>query len=321
MLPYAVRRLALVVSIVWAISFGAFVSFGLSFDPTFPYALDTSAQGREYRRQLIAQFHLHDPILTRYWLWFEGLFTHGFGTTVLGGLGREFPSNQIGPTILSAASVTAQLVATSLVLVVTGSVLVGAFGARRPGTALDSLLRLLAYAAWSMPTFLVGVLVARWLGPTGWFRFGIPGGGFVRWVRTMTLPAATLSVGLIGVYSRYIRSAMLVALHQPYAVVARAKGLPERRVVVRHVLRNSLIPFVTVLSLEFAGVVGASLATDYVFGMGGLADLFLSALSAADPFAMTGILVAIGTVVALFMLLADLALGWLDPRIRAEGVS
>jgi peptide/nickel transport system permease protein len=318
MLRYAVRRVALVVSILWAISFGSFVAFGLSFDPTYSLIFDTSAQGREERRQLIAQFHLHDPILNRYWLWFQGLFTHGFGTTVLGGLGWEFPSNQIGPTILSAASVTAQLVATSLAVVVIGSVLVGVFGARRPGTPLDGVLRVLAYAAWSVPTFLVGVLAARWLGPTGWFRFGTPGGGFVRWVQTMTLPATTMSVGLIGVYSRYIRSAMLVSLHQPYAVVARAKGLPERRVVVRHALRNSLIPFVTVLSLEFAGVVGASLATDYVFGMGGLADLFLSALTAADPFAMTGILVAIGAVVALFMLLADTAVGWLDPRVRDD---
>ncbi|HXH98415.1 MAG TPA: ABC transporter permease subunit [Gaiellaceae bacterium] len=86
----------------------------------------------------------------------------------------------------------------------------------------------------------------------------------------------------------------------------------------RHVLRNSLIPFVSVLSLEIASVVGASLATDYVFGMGGLAELFLNSLTQADPFAMTAILVAIGGSVGFFILLADLAVGWLDPRARAE---
>jgi peptide/nickel transport system permease protein len=315
MLAYAVRRVVLIASIVWAISFGAFVSFGLSFDPTYGFVFETSAQAREYRRQLIAQFHLHDPILTRYWLWLEGFFRHGFGHTVLPG--RSFPTGEIGPAVWSAAGVTAQLVATGLVLVVAGSVVIGAIGARWPGTPLDAALRLLAYASWSVPTFLVGVLLVRWLGPTGWFYGGPPGGGFVHWVRTMTLPAITLSVGLVGVYSRYVRSAMLVSLGQPYAVVARAKGLSERQVLFRHVLRNSLIPFVSALSLEFAGVVGASLATDYVFDMRGLADLFLESLAQADPFAMTAILVAIGAVVAFFILLADLAVGWLEPRARA----
>jgi len=317
MLAYAVRRVVLAVSMVWAISFGAFVSFGLSFDPTYPLSLFGRHGVR--RVMLIAEFHLHDPILERYWLWLRGLFAHGFGTTVLGGRGYPL-SGAIGPAVWSAAAVTAQLIATSLVLVVLGSVLVGVIGARWPRTPVDAGLRLLAYAAWSMPTFLVGVLLARWLGPTGWFYGGRPGGGLVHWLRTMTLPAVTLSLGLIGVYSRYVRSAMLVSLRQPYAVVARAKGLSERRVVLRHALRNSLIPFVSAISLEFSAVVGASLATDYVFNMGGLADLFLGSLSQADPFAMTAILVVIGGVVAVFMLVADLALGWLDPRARVASV-
>jgi ABC-type dipeptide/oligopeptide/nickel transport system permease component len=318
MTAYVARRLAFAVSIVWAISFGAFVSFGLSFDPTYPLILGGGANPQ--RVALIAKFHLHDPILERYWLWLNGLFTHGFGTTVLGSRGFG-AGGAIGPGLWHAATITAQLIAVSLVLVVVFSVLVGVASARRPGGPVDGILRLLAYVAWSMPTFLVGVLLSRWLGPTGWFYGGPPGGGFVRWVRTMTLPAVTLSLGLIGVYSRYIRSAMLLSLRQPYSVVARAKGLPERRVVVRHALRNSLIPFVSVISLEFAAVVGASLATDYVFGMGGLAYLFLQSLGQADPFAMTAILVAIGGIVALFIFLADLAVGWLDPRARVGATS
>ena len=89
----------------------------------------------------------------------------------------------------------------------------------------------------------------------------------------MTLPAIALALGLVGVYTRYIRSSMLVALSQPYAVVARAKGLSEGRVVVRHALRNSLIPFVSALSLEIGAIVGASMAADWVFSMGGVATL------------------------------------------------
>jgi ABC-type dipeptide/oligopeptide/nickel transport system permease component len=314
MLAYVVRRFVLIASLVLGISFGSFVSFGLSFDPTYPLVL--GGRHSPERVALIAKYHLHDPILYRYWLWFEGLFTHGFGTTVLGGFAFGV-GGEIGPAVWTAAGVTAQLIAAALVLVVGGSVLVGAIGAQWPDSVLDATLRLLAYVAWSMPTFLVGVLLVRWLGPKGWFPSGTPGGGLVLWVRTMALPAVTLSLGLIGIYSRYVRSAMLVALQQPYAVVARAKGLPERRVVLRHALRNSLAPFVSVLSLEFAAVVGASLVTDYVFHMGGLAELFLDSLTLADPFAMTAILVVTGGIVAVFMFLTDLALGWLDPRARA----
>jgi peptide/nickel transport system permease protein len=321
MLGYALRRVVLAVSTIWAISFGAFLSFGLSFDPTYQLSLCTTGSCRQQRRELVAQFHLHDPILERYWLWLKSLPSDGFGHTVFwfGRIGAgQTTDTSIGPQLWPAVWVTAQLIAVSLVLVVLLSVLVGVVSARRPGSTLDASLRFVAYVSWSTPTFLVGVLVWRWLGPKGWFYTGAPGGGFVRWVRTMTLPAVTLSIGLIGVYSRYIRSAMLVSLRQPYAVVARAKGLPERRVVLRHALRNSLIPFVSVLSLEFAAVVGASLAADYVFDMGGLALYFLRSIGQADPFAMTAILVVLGGIVALFMLLADLAVGWLDPRARIE---
>jgi peptide/nickel transport system permease protein len=137
----------------------------------------------------------------------------------------------------------------------------------------------------------------------------------------MTLPAVALALGLVGVYSRYIRSSMLVALSQPYAVVARAKGLSEGRVVVRHALRNSLIPFVSALSLEIGAIVGASMAADWVFSMGGVASLTIGALGRADPFEMTAVVITLSLIVIVFMTLADLVVGWLDPRARLAAAS
>ena len=181
MLAHVARRLVLAVSMVWAISFGAFCAFGLSFDPTYSLALSTSESDREYRRQLVAQFHLHDPILHRYWLWLSSLPKHGFGHTVLfvGRLGNgQSTDTSIGPQLWPAVWTTAQLVAVSLVLVVVLSVLVGTVSARWPGSPLDVVLRAGAYVSWSVPTFVVGVLVWRWLGPKGWFELGTPGGGW-----------------------------------------------------------------------------------------------------------------------------------------------
>ena len=316
MITYLLRRFVLAVTSVVAISFAGFVAFGLSLDPTYPLIL----QGRHspLRVSLQHQYHLTDPILVRYWLWVKGLFVHGFGTTVMPtfGSGGTGQGDVIGPAVWSAAAVTAQLVAVSLVVVVLLSVVVGTISARRPGSPLDFGLRGLAYVTWSVPTFVVGIELLAWLDPNGRYSLGVPGGGFVHWVKHMTLPVATLSLGLVGVYSRYIRSQMAVSLREPYAVVARAKGLPERRVVFVHALRNSLIPFVSVLSLELGAVVGASLATDFVFHMGGLASLFLQALGEADPFELTALVVVLAAVVSAFITVADLAVGWLDPRVR-----
>jgi binding-protein-dependent transport system inner membrane component len=101
----------------------------------------------------------------------------------------------------------------------------------------------------------------------GVFLVGPPTGGFLDWFRHMTLPAVALALGLVGIDSRYVRTAMLVSLGEQYATVARAKGLSERRVVFRHALRNSLVPFTSLLSLEMGGVIGASLAADLFVGV------------------------------------------------------
>jgi peptide/nickel transport system permease protein len=316
MVGYALRRALLALGLVWTVSFVAFVGFGSSFDPLYEFNL-CGEHCRAQKEELAAQFHLRAPILERYWLWLSGLVHHGFGDRVLPSF--RSPNTAIDPDVFRALGVSAQLLAVALFLTVVFSALIGVASARRPGTLADVLLRLLAYVSWSMPTFLIGVVLWRLLSGTGWFFLGSPGGGPTHWLRTMALPSVALSLGLIGVYSRYIRTATMTELHQPYAVVARAKGLSETRVAYRHALRNALVPVVGVLALDITAIVGASLAADYVFQMGGLASLFVNSLSQADPFALTAIVVVVGAVVAVFTFLSDLALGWLDPRLRVEG--
>ncbi len=109
---------------------------------------------------------------------------------------------------------------------------------------------------------------------------------------------------------------MLVGLQQPYAWVARGKGLSEREVVRRHVLRNALVPFTTVMALDFGAVFGASIAVDVVFNLGGLASLAFNGIGIADPFIIEGVIVVTAAIVVLVGIVGDLVCGWLDPRIR-----
>jgi ABC-type dipeptide/oligopeptide/nickel transport system permease component len=329
---YLVRRTLLAFSIVVTVSFAGFVGLGLSFDPA--YSLVTDPEKHAFVRH---HYHLDDPILSQYWRWLTGLFRHGFGTTVstnvLGTVPPRLgsPGISIGPAVWDAAAITFELVGAAMLLVILGSAAVGALTARRRRLHADVVLRGFTYLGASVPTFLVGDLLLRavaptyTLGPNGrlsstgsWFVLGPPAGGLVDWFRHMTLPVVTLAVSLVGVYARYVRTAMIETLSEPYVAVARAKGLPERHVIVRHVLRNSLIPFTSLLSLEFGAIIGASLAADAVFGLGGLASTFLGAVRTSDPFLLTALFVTTAAVVSAFTLAGDLLVGLLDPRVSVR---
>ncbi|MES1246887.1 MAG: ABC transporter permease [Actinomycetota bacterium] len=334
MTSYLVRRLGLTVLVLLTVSFVAFCSFGVSLDPSSPLRLSPDQRPRH---AVVAYYHLNDPILSRYARWARNFVHHGFGKQVSTEVhdGKVVPAaTGIWPDLSHAVWISFQLVGFALLLTVVLSVALGVFSARRPGSAADGVVRFLTYASWSIPTFLVAFFLKKWVlsgqsvssftyGPQSAstngghpFLIGPPTGGFVDWFQHMTLPALALALGLIGVYARYVRSAMLVSLAQPYAAVARAKGLSEWRIVRVHLLRNSLIPFVSALSLEIGAVVGASLAADYVFGLGGLASFTIRSLGQSDPFLMTAVVLVLAAIVMLFVTLSDVVIGWLDPRAR-----
>lgn len=332
MAAYVLRRLLLAASVVVAVSFAAFVGFGLSLDPSYPLAF----KPRD-RAVVQAFYHLQDPIISRYARWVGSVVRHGFGLTVstdVGGapLKLESLGEPIGPQLLHAAWVTLALIGLSLVFVVAATSVVGVFAARRRRYYADVGVRALTYLGAAVPTFLLGDLLLRAIAPhvvavfvpgrgyritstNGWFLIGAPTGGAVGWLRHLFLPAATLALGLIGIYARYLRSAMMVELARPYVTVARAKGLPESRVLVRHALRNALVPVTALLTLDLGGVVGASIAADGVFHVGGLASVFLGGLGHADPFELTAIVVVSAAVVCGLTFLGDVLVGLLDPRL------
>jgi ABC-type dipeptide/oligopeptide/nickel transport system permease component len=332
MATYVIRRVFLALSVVLAVSFAGFLGFGLSLDPSYPLAFQPRS-----RAVVQAYYHLQDPILSRYARWLWGLLHHGFGRTVstqVGGAPLRLQSlgDPIGPQLLRAAAVTLALVSLSLVLAAAGTTAVGVFASQRRRFHSDVGVRAVAYLGAAVPTFLLGDLLLRAIAPhvtanfvpgrgyvisstNGWFLIGAPEGGVVGWLRHLFLPSATLALGLVGIYARYLRSAMTVELGRPYVTVARAKGLSEPRVLLRHALRNSLAPVTALLTLDLGAIVGGSIAADGVFHAGGLASIFLGALGHSDPFELTAIVVVSALVVCGLTVLGDLLVAMLDPRV------
>lgn len=336
---FLLRRLLFAATLVLAVSFVAFVIFGVSFDPGFGFLASPRHEDHVKHAYLVRYYHLHDPIVSRYWRWLSGVFRHGFGTTVsldIGGTPMRIlsPGAPITPVVVRALEVTSAMVGFALLLVSLASSLIGAIGAQRRRFRGDLWARGLVYLGAAAPTFLVADLLRKLIIPkvvvvyangrynvtstTSWIQPGPPGSGIASWTQHLLLPALALALGLIGIYARYVRTSMLTELGRPYVTVARAKGLAERRVVVRHALRNSLVTLTSVLSLEMGGVIGASLAADGVFGSGGLASTFLSGVGSGDPFLLTAIFTVTAVLVCGFAFIGDFAIGLLDPRLRAS---
>jgi peptide/nickel transport system permease protein len=336
---YLLRRVVYALSLVLAVSFTAYCIFGISFDPGFGFLAAPDHLSHVKYHYMHRVYHLDDPIVSRYWRWLTGVLRHGFGNTAstdIGGSPMQVlsPGLPITPIVLRALEVTSVMVGFSLVLVSLGSALIGSLGAQRRRARGDLWASGLAYLGAAAPTFLVADLLRKAFVPhiqyvfsngfyrlqstSTWLQVGPPEHGLQSWAQHLILPTFALSLGLIGIYARYIRSAMVVQVGQPYVTVARAKGLPEWRVIVRHALRNSLVPFTSLLSIEMGGVIGASLAADGVFGTGGLASAFLQAVGNADPFLLTAIFTMTAAIVCLFAFVGDIVVGLLDPRMRRD---
>lgn len=323
MLVYVLRRLLLAALVFVVVSFVSFVLLAAPLDPLWR---KFGPSYGEARTRIAEEFHLKDPAVERYWLWVKGTITGSpdVSHTVVN-------HSVIWPRVWSALGHTALLAGLSAVVVVVFSLAIGTIAARRPGSLLDVVLRTGSYLTWSIPAFVLAVLLQLLLTRLALaydFRpfpvSGLPlpgeaGTGFhflLVWLQHLALPVFVISAGFIGSFSRYVRSAMLVSLNEPYAVTARAKGLREWRVLTRHALRNSLIPFVSILTLDFGALFGATLVADYVFKQQGLADFLAGAVLDADAFELQPLILVGAASVLVFSLLGDLVAAWLDPRIR-----
>lgn len=281
------------------------------------------------------------PLLPQYWGWLKGLFS--------GASFHPLPGHEL----LDALGHTACLLAVGLLLVVVLSVAFAVTAARWRGSGLDLLLRAMSYLTWAVPAFLLALLIqdltntlgnAHGLGPfpiAGWpgscpAGIGLDSGTInpcpaagtgavyvLNVLRYLALPALTLALAFVGLHGRYLRSALVETLDAPFVVTARAKGLSERRVLLRHALRASLVTFSAVLLADFGAVLGTVLAVDWIYQVHGLGWLFVSQFPQASDAplnvdALELLVLVIAAVVIVFSLLGELAVVTLDPRLRGE---
>ena len=266
------------------------------------------------RAQLVGAGAAHRAFLLQYLSWL-GQVLHGnlgFSTT---------PAEPVSTLLANALPRTLVLTGLSTLIALLVAVPVGIVQAVRRSTALDHGIRALTYVCYGMPSFVLGYLLIlvfalhlHWFGPEGPQDAGI-GGVLADW-QDLTLPVLTLSLATIAIFARYMRSAAADSLDEDYVEAARARGAGEGRVLLRHVLRNSLVPVVTLLGLSVPQILGGALIVESLFNFPGMGwQIWQAALNHNLPVVL-GFTLVIGVGAAIGSLLADVGYALLDPRVR-----
>ncbi len=265
--------------------------------------------GAEEIRRLRDRFGLDEPVVVQYWRWLENAGRLDFGRSYF----YERPAvevvgERLGPTL--------QLGLLSYAVASVGIPL-GILAALRRGRLADSLVRLLVTVGSAVPTWWLGltsIVVLNSL--SGWFPNGRGQGNPGEWLKYIWLPASVLGLSGLVTFARFVRSGVLDTLGEDYVVTARAKGLAPSMVTLRHVLRNALLPVVTLLGGLLPGVISGALVTEYVFGWPGVGRLFYEAATSRDYPLLLAVLTMTTFATILGTLLADVGYGLVDPRVR-----
>ena len=271
----------------------------------------TPAAVAEIRREM----GLDAPIPVQYVKWLQHVLQGNFGTSWV----SKKPALEL---IVGALPVTLQLVGAAFLVALLIAAPAGILAAIRPRSWIDQGSTAFALLGISMPSFWLGIMLVllfalqlRWLPPSGYLPLTTDPWGALR---ATALPALTLGVALAAPLTRFLRSGMLDVLALDYVRTARAKGLPEGRVIVRHALKNALLSVVTVLGLQIGALLGGSIVIEQVFAWPGIGRLSLAAIQQRDYGVVQGIVLFVATGFVLVNFLVDLVYLYLDPRIRYE---
>jgi peptide/nickel transport system permease protein len=274
------------------------------------------------QQRLAELYGLDKPLYEQYYLWLKRLARLDFGISM------SSDSRPVMDKILERLPLTLGLNVTTLLLTLVLSIPIGVLAARKRGGIFDKATTLFVFLGFAMPGFWLALLLMvtfsidlRWLPLSGLTSVDYaslsPAGKVLDVMSHVALPIFVSTFGSLAGMSRFMRASMLDVLQRDFILTARAKGLPERRVLFRHALSNALLPMITILGLSVPGLIGGSVILEYIFALPGMGQLFYNAVMARDYPLIMGNLV-LGAVLTLAgNLLADFAYGLADPRIRA----
>jgi peptide/nickel transport system permease protein len=311
MIAFIVRRLLTGIVLLAAITTFGFVLLYLGGGDIARKILGENAD-QQTVAQKAQELGLDRPVFAQYGDW--------VGNALTGDLGASWFSGQpVAAAILSRLSVTLSIVIGAVVLIGVVSVILGVLAATKRGW-VDRLAQVIALLGFAIPGFLFAVglvllfaLTLGWFDPTGYVAFATSPSG---WVKTVTLPVIALALGGIAAVTQQVRGSVIDALRNDYVRTLRSRGIPARRVILKHVLRNAAGPALAVLAVYFVGLLGGAVIVEQVFAIPGLGQVAVQATSQGDVPLVMGLLVATGVIVIVFNLLVDLAQGWLNPKVR-----
>jgi peptide/nickel transport system permease protein len=296
-----------------------FTSLLLSMVPGDPIdtlvPLASSEQADARKAELREQLNLDDPLPVRYSAWLGDFVTGDFGNYY-----RVSGSDPVGERVSSALPVSLQLMVYSQIVALIFAVPLGVITAYRAGTRFDRAANTTAFALLSIPNFVLGLLLAYyvgvflgWLPPTGYEEFGADP---VEHLRRMALPTLTLAAAQIGVYMRLLRSDMVQTLQEDFIQMARSKGISDRRVLWRHALRPSSLTLLTVGGLNVGTLIGGALVIEVLFSLPGLGTSIFEAISQRQYVALQSFVAILAILFVLVNFIVDVLYTVIDPRIR-----
>ena len=313
---YLLKRLMIAVPSILGISVILFTVLALAPGDPFEELATNPNVPPEVRTMLRVKFGLDDPVYLRYFHWLAAM--------VHGDWGFSFASRiDVGQLIMQRLPTTLIIIGSAQILALLVAIPVGVYAATRPYSFFDQIASTFAFIGFSLPPFFTGLLLILvfsisldWLpfvyradlDVTGW-----------RWIweqlRQSIMPVSVLGLFLAASMTRYVRSSVLDVIRLDFVTTARAKGLGERVVITKHVVRNALIPVVTLVFLQLPALFGGAIVTEQIFRIPGIGSLLISAILSNDTPVVMAVTFVSAILVVVFNLIADILYGWLDPRI------
>ncbi|QHO74693.1 ABC transporter substrate-binding protein [Bradyrhizobium sp. CCBAU 051011] len=316
MSQYVLRRLLIAVPSLLGISLVLYIVLALAPGDPFSELATNPNVPPEVGAALRAKFGLDDPIYLRYLRWLAAMLQGDWGFSFVSRM-------NVDTLILQRLPTTLYVIGSAQILALLIAIPVGVYAATRPYSIFDQIANTFAFIGFSLPTFFTGLLFILVFSITlDWLPFvyssDIKATG-IRWlfeqIKQAIMPVMVLGLFQAASMTRFVRSAMLDVIRLDYVTTARAKGLGQPRVIVKHAMRNAMIPVVTLVALQMPAVFGGAIVTEQIFRIPGIGSLLISSILSNDTPVVMAVTFVFACLVVLFNLIADILYGWLDPRI------